>query len=253
MGLRSSRGGAEAVSFGFSDDRHRLGWQGCGDQLAAITLVRSELTDLETVKGPVGAHGVETLIHLEASQIPFSRADPAKGARGRREDRDRPRAGDEYDASRVGALWDRSRPGVGARADEGHARIGRGPTPQEGSMQLHLAADASRPPCRWGHNSRRGHVGSASRAPTRWTKPLSPRADCRPARGASPPSILLRPAPSPAQGPGVRSQETGPQVRLLKRLPRDRHTNRWRASRSSEGPPTIYRPGPPSSGRGDPL
>ncbi len=51
------------------------------DELARVTFVTGDVSDLDTVQRVVGEHGVTHIIHLAALQVPFCKADPALGAR----------------------------------------------------------------------------------------------------------------------------------------------------------------------------
>ena len=75
------REGASVIGFDIGNDRHRLSLVLTPDELAALPLVRGDITDLATVERSIAEHGITHVIHLAAMQIPFCRADPPLGAR----------------------------------------------------------------------------------------------------------------------------------------------------------------------------
>ncbi len=50
------------------------------DELARVTFVRLDVTDLKQVRATVEEHGVTHIIHLAGLQVPFCRANPSLGA-----------------------------------------------------------------------------------------------------------------------------------------------------------------------------
>ena len=50
------------------------------DELAAVTFVTGDITDLASVEAVLDGHGITNVIHLAALQVPFCRADPPRGA-----------------------------------------------------------------------------------------------------------------------------------------------------------------------------
>ena len=50
-------------------------------ELARITMVAGDITDLASLEGVIAEHGITNVIHLAALQVPFCRADPPLGAR----------------------------------------------------------------------------------------------------------------------------------------------------------------------------
>ena len=50
------------------------------DELAAVTFVTGDITDLASVEAVLDGNGITNVIHLAALQVPFCRADPPRGA-----------------------------------------------------------------------------------------------------------------------------------------------------------------------------
>jgi len=73
--------GEDVVTYDLGGSDHRLRLALGGEQLAAITRVDGDVTDLEQLERVIDEHGVDTIIHLAALQVPFVRADPLAGAR----------------------------------------------------------------------------------------------------------------------------------------------------------------------------
>ena len=73
--------GEEVVTYDLGGSDHRLRLALSGEQLAAITRVEGDVTDLEQLERVIDEHGVDAIIHLAALQVPFVRADPVAGAR----------------------------------------------------------------------------------------------------------------------------------------------------------------------------
>ena len=69
------------IALDASDDDHRLRLLLDDDELAALTRVRGDITDLDALERTLDEHGVTRVIHLAALQVPFCRADPPLGAR----------------------------------------------------------------------------------------------------------------------------------------------------------------------------
>jgi UDP-glucuronate 4-epimerase len=74
------RQGKQAICFDLSDDHHRLDLLLNGDEQAAVTFVRGDLTDARQVLDAFTRHNVTHAVHLAALQVPFCRANPALGA-----------------------------------------------------------------------------------------------------------------------------------------------------------------------------
>jgi UDP-glucuronate 4-epimerase len=75
------REGVPVVGFDVGGDPRRLALILSPDELASVTLVRGDITDLESLERALDDHGITNAIHLAALQIPFCRADPPLGAR----------------------------------------------------------------------------------------------------------------------------------------------------------------------------
>jgi UDP-glucuronate 4-epimerase len=75
-----SREGAAVVAFDLGDDDHRLRLIAEEGELAAITFVRGDITDLQTVERVLSEHGITHVIHLAALQVPFCRENPVLGS-----------------------------------------------------------------------------------------------------------------------------------------------------------------------------
>jgi UDP-glucuronate 4-epimerase len=73
--------GTPVVAFDASPDDHRLKLVLNDDELAALTRVTGDITDLEALERTLDEHGITHVIHLAALQVPFCRADPPLGAR----------------------------------------------------------------------------------------------------------------------------------------------------------------------------
>jgi UDP-glucuronate 4-epimerase len=74
------RDGAEVVGFDLGTDPFRLREVMTEDELAQVTLVQGDLIRKEELDRALDEHGVTSVIHLAALQIPFCRADPIRGA-----------------------------------------------------------------------------------------------------------------------------------------------------------------------------
>jgi nucleoside-diphosphate-sugar epimerase len=75
------REGVPVVAFDIGSDRRRLEQIVTPDELAAVTFVAGDITDLPALEGAIGDHDITNVVHLAALQIPFCRADPPLGAR----------------------------------------------------------------------------------------------------------------------------------------------------------------------------
>ncbi len=71
--------GDEAIGFDLGDNLERLRLT-VGDDLPRVRLVRGDITDLAAVEAVLDEHGITRIVHLAALQVPFCRADPARGA-----------------------------------------------------------------------------------------------------------------------------------------------------------------------------
>jgi nucleoside-diphosphate-sugar epimerase len=73
--------GAAAVALDLGGSRHRLELVLSPDELAQVTVVRADVTDLAQLERALEEHAITHVVHLAALQIPFVRADPPLGAR----------------------------------------------------------------------------------------------------------------------------------------------------------------------------
>jgi len=73
--------GEDVVTYDLGGSDHRLRLALGAEQLAAITRVDGDVTDLEQLERVIDEYGVDAIIHLAALQVPFVRADPLAGAR----------------------------------------------------------------------------------------------------------------------------------------------------------------------------
>ncbi|HEX7471531.1 MAG TPA: NAD(P)-dependent oxidoreductase [Candidatus Limnocylindrales bacterium] len=74
------REGRPVIAFDLGKDRRRLEALMSADELAAVTFVAGDITDLGLVERSFDDHGITNVIHLAALQVPFCRADPPLGA-----------------------------------------------------------------------------------------------------------------------------------------------------------------------------
>ena len=74
------RDGAQVVALDLGNDTRRLRLIMTPDELAAVTFVTGDITDLAAVEGVLDAQRITNVIHLAALQVPFCRADPPRGA-----------------------------------------------------------------------------------------------------------------------------------------------------------------------------
>lgn len=75
------RAGSPPVIFDLASDPRRLRLIMSEDELAQITFVTGDITDLATVERAMDEHAITNVIHLAALQVPFCRANPPLGAR----------------------------------------------------------------------------------------------------------------------------------------------------------------------------
>ena len=73
--------GDEPVGYDLGDARHRLELILSPEERERLTLVRSDITDLEALRRTLDDHRITRVVHLAALQVPFCRADPVLGAR----------------------------------------------------------------------------------------------------------------------------------------------------------------------------
>src|SRR5581483_1388815 len=62
------------------EDRHRLELIAAPDEIAEITFVRGDVTDLAQLERTLAEHEITHVVHLAALQVPFVRANPPLGA-----------------------------------------------------------------------------------------------------------------------------------------------------------------------------
>ena len=74
------RDGAHVVALDVGSDPRRLRLIMTPDELAAVTFVNGDITDLASVEAVIDDNGITNVIHLAALQVPFCRADPPRGA-----------------------------------------------------------------------------------------------------------------------------------------------------------------------------
>ena len=74
------REGTEVVGFDLGDNSRRLRQILEPDELDRATLVTGDITDLGSIERVIDQHGITNVVHLAALQVPFSRADPPRGA-----------------------------------------------------------------------------------------------------------------------------------------------------------------------------
>ncbi len=74
------REGVPVVAFDLGRDPRRVVQIVEPDELAQITFVAGDITELATVQRVLDEHDITNVIHLAALQVPFSRADPPRGA-----------------------------------------------------------------------------------------------------------------------------------------------------------------------------
>ena len=73
--------GSPVVAFDLGNDARRLRQIMSPEDLATVTFVAGDITDLDALETTLGDHDITNVIHLAALQVPFCRADPALGAR----------------------------------------------------------------------------------------------------------------------------------------------------------------------------
>jgi UDP-glucuronate 4-epimerase len=73
--------GDEPVGYDLGQATHRLELVLSPEQLARITLVQGDITDLDALGRVLDEHAITRVVHLAALQVPLCRADPVLGAR----------------------------------------------------------------------------------------------------------------------------------------------------------------------------
>ena len=72
--------GEEPVGYDLGDDDSRLRLVLDDGELSRVTLVNGDVTDGVALGRALDEHGITNVVHLAALQVPFCRADPARGA-----------------------------------------------------------------------------------------------------------------------------------------------------------------------------
>jgi UDP-glucuronate 4-epimerase len=72
--------GEEPVGYDLGGDDARLRLVLSDDELARVTLIEGDVTDADALGRALDEHEVTCVVHLAALQVPFCRADPARGA-----------------------------------------------------------------------------------------------------------------------------------------------------------------------------
>lgn len=72
--------GEEPVGYDLGGDDSRLRLVLDEDERARVTIVEGDVTDGEQLGRALDEHGITRIVHLAALQVPFCRADPARGA-----------------------------------------------------------------------------------------------------------------------------------------------------------------------------
>jgi nucleoside-diphosphate-sugar epimerase len=75
------REGVPVVGYDVGSNARRLALVLDPDELARVTLVGGDITDLDALERTLIEHEITNVIHLAALQVPFCRADPSLGAR----------------------------------------------------------------------------------------------------------------------------------------------------------------------------
>ena len=73
--------GVAVTAYDMAHDPHRLSLIMTPEQLAQVTFVRGDITDLDAVLALMETAGITDIIHLAALQVPACKANPALGAR----------------------------------------------------------------------------------------------------------------------------------------------------------------------------
>jgi nucleoside-diphosphate-sugar epimerase len=69
------------VAFDLAGDPKRLRLIMTEDEIAEVTFVRGDITELASIGSALDEHAITNVIHLAALQVPFARANPPLGAR----------------------------------------------------------------------------------------------------------------------------------------------------------------------------
>lgn len=74
------REGLPVVAFDLGGNRRRVDQIMTPEEVARVTFVVGDITDLAAIETTLDDHGISNVIHLAALQVPFCRADPPRGA-----------------------------------------------------------------------------------------------------------------------------------------------------------------------------
>ncbi len=75
-----AREGVRVVAFDLGSDPRRVAQISEPDELDRIEFVTGDITDLPSIERALDEHDITNVVHLAALQVPFSRADPPRGA-----------------------------------------------------------------------------------------------------------------------------------------------------------------------------
>ncbi len=75
------REGVPVVAFDLAADPRRLRSITTPDEIAKVSLIEGDITDLDSIEKALRDHGITNVIHLAALQVPACRANPPLGAR----------------------------------------------------------------------------------------------------------------------------------------------------------------------------
>ena len=75
------RQGTPTIVFDLASNPQRLKLIMTPDELAQVTFISGDITDLAALEQALDQHAITNIIHLAALQVPFCRADPPLGAR----------------------------------------------------------------------------------------------------------------------------------------------------------------------------
>lgn len=75
------RQGVPTVAFDLGRDPHRLKLILTSEEMAKVTFVHGDITDLDALEQALDEHAITHVIHLAALQLPFVKANPPRGAR----------------------------------------------------------------------------------------------------------------------------------------------------------------------------
>jgi nucleoside-diphosphate-sugar epimerase len=76
-----AREGTSVTGYDLGDDDHRLRLIATPEEIAAVTLVRGDVTDVDQLERTLAEHEITHVVHLAALQVPFVKANPPLGAR----------------------------------------------------------------------------------------------------------------------------------------------------------------------------